>query len=69
MRRDDCPCKGCENRKIGCHADCKSYLVWSQEMHEQFEQANKERRKENDLRAHIRNTQESLRREHHKRRP
>lgn len=63
------PCKNCNKRSLGCHATCNDYIKWSEEMQEQREQANKERRKENDLRAHIRNTQESLYREHHKRRP
>lgn len=23
-----CPCKGCMDRKIGCHAKCSEYLKW-----------------------------------------
>lgn len=23
-----CPCKGCRDRKIGCHSGCEGYLEW-----------------------------------------
>ena len=23
-----CPCKGCDNRKLGCHGRCKEYHAW-----------------------------------------
>lgn len=22
------PCKGCEKRRVGCHATCKEYAIW-----------------------------------------
>lgn len=25
------PCKGCEDREVGCHADCKRYADWKVE--------------------------------------
>ena len=25
---DVCPCKGCNNRAVGCHAKCASYKKW-----------------------------------------
>lgn len=25
------PCKGCTDRAVGCHADCKLYIEWSDE--------------------------------------
>ena len=25
---DICPCKGCNERKIGCHANCEKYNSW-----------------------------------------
>lgn len=24
------PCKGCEDRIIGCHATCERYMVWKE---------------------------------------
>ena len=26
-----CPCKGCEDREIGCHAKCSKYIEWKTE--------------------------------------
>ena len=26
-----CPCKGCTERKIGCHAECSKYIEWKTE--------------------------------------
>ena len=26
-----CPCKGCTDRKIGCHAECSKYIEWKAE--------------------------------------
>lgn len=26
-----CPCRGCEKRKIGCHANCPDYGAWAAE--------------------------------------
>lgn len=23
-----CPCKGCKERKVGCHASCEAYKEW-----------------------------------------
>lgn len=23
-----CPCKGCRDRKVGCHSGCEGYLEW-----------------------------------------
>lgn len=23
------PCKGCNDRRLGCHADCKAYSEWA----------------------------------------
>lgn len=25
MKRPQSPCKGCKDRQLGCHADCKAY--------------------------------------------
>ena len=26
-----CPCKGCTDREIGCHAKCSKYIKWKTE--------------------------------------
>lgn len=31
------PCKGCEERHPGCHADCEGYLAWKAEYQEKQE--------------------------------
>jgi hypothetical protein len=41
-----CPCKGCNERKVGCHASCVAYKEWkknSVEIVEPF--VNKKRRR------------------------
>ena len=25
------PCKGCGNRKVGCHSSCEDYIFWKTE--------------------------------------
>ncbi len=27
-----CPCKGCQDRSVGCHAKCDSYKEWKREV-------------------------------------
>lgn len=29
-----CPCKACENRKLGCHGSCEQYQQWTADRHE-----------------------------------
>ena len=29
---EDCPCKGCTQRKIGCHSLCSKYKEWRLEL-------------------------------------
>jgi hypothetical protein len=36
-------CKGCQERHIGCHASCETYLAWRSEI----DKENEERRKKN----------------------
>lgn len=31
------PCKGCEERHSGCHAECESYIDWKKEHEEENE--------------------------------
>jgi len=30
----DCPCRGCEDRHFGCHAECERYKSWKTEYEE-----------------------------------
>lgn len=30
MQNKDAPCLGCENRKIGCHSNCKAYIEFAE---------------------------------------
>lgn len=25
------PCKGCSNRRLGCHSTCTNYILWKKE--------------------------------------
>lgn len=27
-----CPCKGCNDRKVGCHEQCEKYKSWRHEL-------------------------------------
>jgi len=29
-----CPCKGCKNRSVNCHNNCKPYIEWSKKAKE-----------------------------------
>ena len=37
------PCKNCEDRVVGCHANCKSYIDWAKEHNEAKEKDRKEK--------------------------
>lgn len=39
----DCPCYNCEDRKSGCHADCKKYLEWRANLDENRKMIRKEK--------------------------
>ena len=38
-----CPCKECEERKVGCHAKCEDYKEWKAEYEKAKERDNKSR--------------------------
>ena len=40
-------CKGCENRRIGCHSVCKTYITAKSEYDSKVERERAEREKEN----------------------
>lgn len=31
---NDCPCKGCAARKVGCHGECQAYAKFKSEIEE-----------------------------------
>ena len=37
------PCKGCEERRVGCHAECEKYKKWLDEYHAEQEEIFKEK--------------------------
>lgn len=43
------PCKGCEERKAGCHADCVQYQEWNGERLAQLEACRKEKIKQQEV--------------------
>ena len=44
MNGEVCPCAVCEERFIGCHAECDAYKAW----HERHKAAKDKRRKKHD---------------------
>ena len=40
------PCKGCEFRKVGCHADCEDYLQFKAENDDRRETIHKNKQSE-----------------------
>ena len=53
-----CPCKGCDNRKLGCHGFCEGYKAWSAER----EEVNRKRSAEQDARQLSRDHERKYRR-------
>lgn len=37
------PCKGCEDRYVGCHAECTAYCEWQREHKAELDAANHKR--------------------------
>lgn len=42
------PCKNCDNRKVGCHANCEGYINFRKNYEELRERINKHRKTEID---------------------
>ena len=38
MTTKGCPCQGCEDRFVGCHAECERYAAWKERRREQWHQ-------------------------------
>lgn len=34
------PCRGCENRRIGCHASCDAYIKYNDELRKLHQERN-----------------------------
>ena len=28
QKREECPCRGCAERAVGCHSGCEKYIGW-----------------------------------------
>lgn len=41
-----CPCKGCENRKVGCHSSCAMYQAWNERHQQVREEISKAKNKD-----------------------
>lgn len=39
------PCKGCKDRIVGCHSNCKKYIEWRKELDKAQENKNRSRYK------------------------
>lgn len=40
------PCQKCEDRNVGCHATCQSYITWKDEVNRQTNEAYEKRTKD-----------------------
>jgi hypothetical protein len=47
----ECPCKGCNDRKAGCHSRCSAYSQWREE----YEEVKSKMRRESDLNIYFGN--------------
>jgi len=56
------PCKGCKDRYVGCHSDCKLYL----DKKDEFQKDYKARKKEMELASWYRESIAKHKREAHK---
>lgn len=41
---NDCPCKDCDRREVGCHGGCEGYKEWAK----QNDERNEKRRSQNE---------------------
>lgn len=67
MRKNNCPCKDCKVREVGCHETCENYTEWKTEITAEHELIKKEKRKEMDHDDFIRYAQGRQRRSHNHR--
>lgn len=45
-RKPQSPCQKCEDRKVGCHSKCKSYIAWKSEVDATSNKIHEERAKD-----------------------
>lgn len=48
MQKKDAPCLGCENRKIGCHSNCKAYIAFAETAKKRNQYVNMENQRSMD---------------------
>lgn len=54
------PCRGCDKRRVNCHAECKDYLAWRKKADELREQKHKANNLEADfIRTRIKQSRKS----------
>lgn len=46
MRKNGCPCSGCEERSVECHGKCEKYKAWCDKRKEDKEKLIAEKAKE-----------------------
>lgn len=56
------PCRHCEERFAGCHAECDAYKSWIEEIRERKAIVNAERKKQNIVDSHVKDAVEKNRR-------
>ena len=56
------PCKGCEDRFVGCHSQCEKYREFRNKCDEQLEIKNKQKALEYDLTSYIISAKERCKR-------
>ena len=47
-----CPCAGCDDREIGCHAKCERYKDWRRVMDERREEEHRRQESKGTLSEH-----------------
>lgn len=58
--RNNCPCKGCEKRKVGCHANCFEYISWNDDRLLELLVINEKKEKERQANERIRDAQRKI---------
>ena len=63
----DSPCRGCEQRKVGCRKECQEWIDWEKEHKERRDELRRLRAWFSDLRASSSSTADKERKHHEER--
>lgn len=55
-----CPCRHCDQRTVGCHAECPAYLAFRAEADRRIDERLKRREAEPDRHMHSKKTQKRI---------